>query len=265
MMDAVVTTPPTLDELAERTRHGISMCADAAAMWAEGAVVICEALAAARARFPDNQGFGQWFTAQDFTLSHQDRAAAIAMGRDLTRARAVLEKTERRSLRHIHDREFRLTHAGKTTEAVVGKTPGALVGKTDEDALYARYVEEGRAAVKGLREAEAAKTEIAPVMASAGRHGVVAATTPVVITPDAPGGITPSTLDTYTTDKTTYVVLQVAVPGHLYDRLAAFALEQGTYEVERWLWILAGTGLDEIEAEAEEADDEDEDEEDVTN
>jgi hypothetical protein len=76
---------------------------------------LCGILVRARDKFTDNIGFGKWCETSGIKLSHQDRAAAIAMGREPELALSVLLATKRSSLRLIHAKEFkRLTTDGKT-------------------------------------------------------------------------------------------------------------------------------------------------------
>lgn len=108
-----------LSSLATDIRNDLARRDDSRATWVDATLKLCEHLAVARERFgSDNNAFGEWCEEQQFGLNHQDRAAAIAMGGDLPRAREVLEKTERRSLQLIHRIEF--IEAGLTS---VSKTP----------------------------------------------------------------------------------------------------------------------------------------------
>ena len=98
----------------------------------EISVALCATLAQARDQFSADVGFGKWcdgeVAAGGKTLSHQDRAALIGLGRDLKLARTVFEETVRSSYRHIWEEvknRFpvgnRFTHVGKPK--VVRTTP----------------------------------------------------------------------------------------------------------------------------------------------
>ena len=110
----MTTAPANLNLLAEQIKNDIDRRGKNHAEWIDATLDLCVHLAEARAAFPANDEFGRWCDAGGFKLSHQDRAAAVAMGKEADRARQVLEATERRSLQLIHAHEFRLTSASKT-------------------------------------------------------------------------------------------------------------------------------------------------------
>ncbi len=84
--------------------------------WVEGSLELIQALGEARGRFTANQAFGAWLVDNHHDhVSHQDRAALLGMARDLTIARDVLTRTDRRSYRHIWEEvQSRFTHVGNT-------------------------------------------------------------------------------------------------------------------------------------------------------
>lgn len=85
--------------------------------WRMGTFDLCLHLAQTRASFDSNSAFHDWLIENklgDDVLGKNDRAAAIAMGQHPEIAKAVLEKTERRSLRLIHEEEFRIPSTGNT-------------------------------------------------------------------------------------------------------------------------------------------------------
>ena len=110
----MTTAPTNLNLLAEQIKNDIDRRGKSHAEWIDATLDLCVHLAEARAAFADNISFGDGSMPSAFKLSHQDRAAAIAMGQDTDRARQVLAATERRSLQLIHAHEFRLTSASKT-------------------------------------------------------------------------------------------------------------------------------------------------------
>ncbi len=59
---------------------------------------------------PSTKAFGAWWDAQGFEVDYQTRAALVAMGQEIDRAREVLAATERRSIRYVYQNEFRLDH-----------------------------------------------------------------------------------------------------------------------------------------------------------
>jgi hypothetical protein len=121
----VITKPAgsTLDRLAGLIRHDLERQHASREEWVAATLDLCQHLAEARAQFSANQVFGHWLDENHIEMSHQDRAAAIEMGQHLEEARKVLEVTERKSLRHIHDEEFRFTHVGKTETTIPDSTP----------------------------------------------------------------------------------------------------------------------------------------------
>lgn len=126
----MTTTNTNLNLLAEKIKNDIDRREDG---WVTATLDLCIHLAEARAAFADNISFGQWFDENEIKLSHQDRAAAIAMGQDIDRARQILSATERRSLRHIYEQEFRLTRVGKTPK------PKSKPISTERERAFAVY------------------------------------------------------------------------------------------------------------------------------
>jgi len=63
-------------------------------------------------------------------MNHQTRAALVAMGQDMARAREVLAVTERRSIEHVFRNEFQVTHVRKSP-----KEPSEPKAKKPEDAI----------------------------------------------------------------------------------------------------------------------------------
>jgi len=114
-MTTSTTNHDKLEQLAGEIRGALLACERGKAEWARGALNLCTYLAEARAMFKADRQFGDWLKEQKLALSDDDRAAAIAMGKQPEVARAVLEATERRSLRHIHRTEFksRFRHVAK--------------------------------------------------------------------------------------------------------------------------------------------------------
>ena len=128
--------------------------------WIEINEALCLRLAEARREIKPNIEFSQWCEANGFgkdILNHQDRAAAIAMGREPNALRKCLEATERRSLQHIYMHEFGcFTHMSKTASRRKDKLPleqrkrpSPQVDKAKEafDKLVADGIYPGRTAV----------------------------------------------------------------------------------------------------------------------
>jgi hypothetical protein len=121
----VLPRPPPLERLAMQIKRDLERCTQAVKKsedgrreWIEGAFDLCVHLAQAKQDNPALLEFGQWCADNGFgeaALSHQDRAAAIEMGKEPDALRKCLTETKRRSLRLIHQSDFpRFTSDGKT-------------------------------------------------------------------------------------------------------------------------------------------------------
>lgn len=121
-MDNVVQMPTRTDPVADEIRSHIEGMKNAECDWRDHAIALCACVAAAKARYPKTKDFGVWWDAQGFDLNHQTRAALVAMGQDLDRAREVLAVTERRSLELVYRSEFQVTSARKSQNAGKAKS-----------------------------------------------------------------------------------------------------------------------------------------------
>jgi hypothetical protein len=90
---------------------------------AEGMLRAAAALAAAKELFHSTRAFGEWCQTSGFgasALNANDRAALIAFGADLDKAKQILAVTERKSPQHIYANEWnpgRLTHVRKSAKS----------------------------------------------------------------------------------------------------------------------------------------------------
>jgi hypothetical protein len=76
--------------------------------WIEIKLELCRLLYATRKEFTDNKAFGKWFDKHlGASIGVNERAAFIAMGADLGHAREVFEKTDRKSIQLIYEKEFK--------------------------------------------------------------------------------------------------------------------------------------------------------------
>jgi hypothetical protein len=76
--------------------------------WIEIKLELCRVLYAARKEFKDNKAFSKWFDKHlGASIGPNDRAAFISMGADMDRAREVFEKTDRKSIQLIYEKEFK--------------------------------------------------------------------------------------------------------------------------------------------------------------
>jgi hypothetical protein len=107
------TKDDKLDRLAVRIKTDIDRCEHSREDWVEATLDLAEALAEAREHFVADRAFGQWIDENQLLISHQNRAALIAFGQDVERAKLILGQTESRSLELIYRKEFRITSARK--------------------------------------------------------------------------------------------------------------------------------------------------------
>src|SRR4249920_1959543 len=114
-MNSIVTTgeADNLDLLATRIKNDIDRIEQSRDAWVDNTLDLAEALAEARNHFKADRAFSQWLEENQFLLSHQDRAALIAFGQDIERAKVILGQTESRSVQLIYRKEFRITSASK--------------------------------------------------------------------------------------------------------------------------------------------------------
>jgi hypothetical protein len=107
------------DPLALKIRQDLSREATNREEWFAIKIDLCEHHYTARQRYSSDVEFGRWFDQHIGDLiSHQERAAYIAMGEHLEVARQVLRATTRSSIRMIYEKEFRprFTSVGKPTK-----------------------------------------------------------------------------------------------------------------------------------------------------
>lgn len=129
-MENVIQMPTKDDRIADDIRSHIEGMKNAECDWRDHAVALCECVAAAKARYPSTKAFGAWWDAQGFDMNSDTRAALVAMGQDVARAREVLAVTERRSLHTVYTLEFKqVRNVSKSPE------PKQSAPKKPEDAI----------------------------------------------------------------------------------------------------------------------------------
>jgi hypothetical protein len=121
----IIQMPTSLDRLADQIRADLERRDQSWEGWIETTLDLCQHLAEARAAIRDNITFNQWCNRQGFRLNDDDRAAAVAIGKDIAKARAVLERTERRSLRYIHKLEYGPRYVAKNKAKLTRPDPPA--------------------------------------------------------------------------------------------------------------------------------------------
>jgi len=137
-----------LDRLALRIKDDIAKIDRTREDWVNTTLDLAAALAEAREHFKSNQAFGLWLEENQFLLSENDRAALIAFGQDVERARIILGQTESRSVQVIYRREFRLGNVTKTQKPKTAKASPLTQKALDAyDALKAAGINPTRNAV----------------------------------------------------------------------------------------------------------------------
>ena len=112
MTDIISMEAGRLDVLAKRIRNSIDLRHQSDAEWVQATLDLAAALAEAKGYFNNNTKlFGQWLDQSGFDLGKDDRAAYVAFGSELERARGILENTKSRSVQRIYTKEFRLLSA----------------------------------------------------------------------------------------------------------------------------------------------------------
>jgi uncharacterized coiled-coil protein SlyX len=99
-----------LNAAAESIRNGLERMRDGLKTHIEGVLQTAAELSKARTLFKADKSFGDWCRDNGFgedRLNKNDRAALIDFGKDIDRARQVLERTERKSIQLIHANEWR--------------------------------------------------------------------------------------------------------------------------------------------------------------
>jgi hypothetical protein len=173
--DNVINLPTPMDVLANRIRAAYKRATHSREEWIEGTLELAAALAEARGRFPADRQFSHWLVDADLQdISHQDRAALIAMAADPPTARQVLEETKRSSWQLVWEREMksRFTSASKPTgnQAAAEETtgePAPLRGRLakvfrgcDISAAYTHHNTRGVIGAALTAEDEVAATEV---------------------------------------------------------------------------------------------------------
>lgn len=129
--DDMSTTTFDIQQIADNIHADIAGMKQAEADWSSYVLSLCQHVAEARAIYKADRAFGAWWDAQGFGMNHQDRAALVAMGQDIDRAKEVLAVTDRRSIQLIARDDFpRFTSASKPT-AKAPKADKKRVARSD--------------------------------------------------------------------------------------------------------------------------------------
>jgi hypothetical protein len=109
----IVKLPDPLERRAVKIEAAIARRDKGKSEWIEGTIELAVELAGARSEFPADQAFGEWLESRFLSakIPKDERAILIKWGKDLEYTRAVLEKTESRSIQGIHQNEWRIKQA----------------------------------------------------------------------------------------------------------------------------------------------------------
>ena len=122
----IVKFPNELTRLFEDAHRAVAMGQESKEKFVEGKLLLSSSLAAIRTRFKDNEAFGKSCAEHGLgenIINKNDRAYLIQWAERPEWTRTVLEKTERTSVRYIHEKEWleTLPHTGKSPLAPGGK------------------------------------------------------------------------------------------------------------------------------------------------
>ena len=132
-----------LVRLATRIKNDIAKIEQSREDWVENTLDLAAALAEARDHFTSNNKFSVWLEENQFLLGRDERAALIAFGQDIDRAKLILGQTDSRSLQIIYRNEFRLRSATKTQKSKTTRaSPKTQAALDAYDALKAAGVAE---------------------------------------------------------------------------------------------------------------------------
>jgi hypothetical protein len=121
--DKVTQLPTSLERVGRRIDQAWQRISGSEQERIEGSLELAQALADGRKQFRADNKFSEWLKKNRHDhVNHQDRAALINLASDLTLAREVLTKTERRSYRLIwEEAKDRFTSAGKPDKPKRGR------------------------------------------------------------------------------------------------------------------------------------------------
>jgi hypothetical protein len=140
-----MSLPQTLSTIVEEINAVLDRDESNKADWVEIKLELCRLLFSSRREFRDNKAFGKWFDKNlGASIGVNDRAAFIAMGSDMDRAREVFEKTERKSIQLIYEREFKdqpkkpkaSRTGGSTSDRAKGTESSAAAGAVPRKPVF---------------------------------------------------------------------------------------------------------------------------------
>jgi hypothetical protein len=131
MADSAARFPTKSDrlgaELVELIRTDLRRIGNTDDEWTAASLSLAEHLSEARDQHPSDNKFGDWLALHQIRISGHDRAALLHMARDLPLARKVLERTKRKSYKHIWLQEMkpRSVHVDKAVNGA-GAAPEGM-------------------------------------------------------------------------------------------------------------------------------------------
>lgn len=122
-------TKASLADLSASIQGSLNASGSARQAWVDSMVTAAVASFQARGVHKNDMTFGQWWDSQDFIyngkpMTHQERAALIAIGQSEAAARHLFENTERRSLRMMHTHELDQARIAVGLRALTDKRHG---------------------------------------------------------------------------------------------------------------------------------------------
>ena len=177
MNETVVKFPNELNRLFDDAHRAVAMGTENKQKFVEGKILLSASLEAIRAKFKDNEAFGKSCSEHGLgenIVSRNDRYILIEWAERPEWNRTVLEKTERTSVRTIHEKEWRTTlhspvqspqrvnKAEETAKAIKAETGKWPTQKTlvEITGLNRRNVDNALRTAKAVEDARTAPEEI---------------------------------------------------------------------------------------------------------
>ena len=168
-----LTANPMLDTLAHQIKDDLDRREHVREAWVSATLDLCKHLAEAREQFKADKAFHVWLSdnsLDESVLSKDERASAILMGEDLKTAGKVLAATERRSLRLIYQKEFRVRSDAKPAKP---KAPPRIPPEV-EAIIVKAVLDEGKTRDEAEKLAGVSSTVVRRVVAAEeGRRNAV--------------------------------------------------------------------------------------------
>ena len=141
--DNVVKMPDRLDAHAKAINVALEKRDNSICDWVEANLAIAERLTQAREALPNNADFGSWCDKWFGNCMNKNaRAIYVQWGKKIEWTRIVLEKTERKSIELIHEKEWTLPNTRNSPDNP--KAPGGPKLREAKDKILAYEAVEGK-------------------------------------------------------------------------------------------------------------------------